>query len=89
MLGHSGEVFAVRFDPSAQHIASGSMDRSIRMSLHDTFHKRLGANWDRLQYFGIHTDSVKTLAFYRAIAARSLIYNGREIRSRYSPHPPT
>ncbi|PLN77721.1 putative U5 snRNP complex subunit [Aspergillus taichungensis] len=29
LTGHSGEVFAVRFDPSAQHIASGSMDRSI------------------------------------------------------------
>jgi WD40 repeat protein len=32
LLGHSGEVFAVRFDPTAQHIASGSMDRSICMS---------------------------------------------------------
>jgi Prp8 binding protein len=29
LLGHSGEVFATRFDPTAQHIASGSMDRSI------------------------------------------------------------
>ncbi|KGO39206.1 hypothetical protein PEX1_093190 [Penicillium expansum] len=29
LTGHSGEVFAVRFDPTAQHIASGSMDRSI------------------------------------------------------------
>ncbi|KAJ5109758.1 U5 snRNP complex subunit [Penicillium argentinense] len=29
LTGHSGEVFAVRFDPSAQHMASGSMDRSI------------------------------------------------------------
>ncbi|OOF91034.1 hypothetical protein ASPCADRAFT_211634 [Aspergillus carbonarius ITEM 5010] len=29
MTGHSAEVFAVRFDPTAQHIASGSMDRSI------------------------------------------------------------
>jgi len=27
--GHSGEVFATRFDPTGQHIASGSMDRSI------------------------------------------------------------
>lgn len=27
--GHSGEVFALRFDPTGQHIASGSMDRSI------------------------------------------------------------
>lgn len=32
LLGHSGEVFATRFNPTAQHIASGSMDRSIRMS---------------------------------------------------------
>ncbi|KAF2115087.1 cell cycle control protein-like protein cwf17 [Lophiotrema nucula] len=29
LTGHSGEVFAARFDPSGQHIASGSMDRSI------------------------------------------------------------
>ncbi|KAL2839790.1 WD40-repeat-containing domain protein [Aspergillus pseudodeflectus] len=29
LTGHSGEVFSVRFDPTAQHIASGSMDRSI------------------------------------------------------------
>ncbi len=29
--GHSGEVFATRFDPSGEHIASGSMDRSISM----------------------------------------------------------
>lgn len=28
--GHSGEVFAARFDPTGQHIASGSMDRNIR-----------------------------------------------------------
>ena len=27
--GHSGEVFATRFDPTGQYIASGSMDRSI------------------------------------------------------------
>jgi len=29
MKGHSGEVFATRFDPSGQFIASGSMDRTI------------------------------------------------------------
>ncbi|KAJ6084493.1 hypothetical protein N7486_011293 [Penicillium sp. IBT 16267x] len=29
LTGHSGEVFTVRFDRTAQHIASGSMDRSI------------------------------------------------------------
>ncbi|OJJ96131.1 hypothetical protein ASPACDRAFT_81368 [Aspergillus aculeatus ATCC 16872] len=29
LTGHSGEVFSVRFDPTGQHIASGSMDRSI------------------------------------------------------------
>ncbi|KAL0264520.1 hypothetical protein SLS55_000470 [Diplodia seriata] len=28
-VGHSGEVFATRFDPTGQHIASGSMDRNI------------------------------------------------------------
>jgi len=30
LTGHTGEVFAARFDPSGQYIASGSMDRSIR-----------------------------------------------------------
>lgn len=29
--GHSGEVFACRFNPTGQHIASGSMDRSIML----------------------------------------------------------
>ncbi|OJD35851.1 u5 snrnp complex [Diplodia corticola] len=29
LTGHSGEVFATRFDPTGQHIASGSMDRNI------------------------------------------------------------
>jgi Prp8 binding protein len=29
-IGHSGEVFVTRFDPTGEHIASGSMDRSIR-----------------------------------------------------------
>lgn len=29
--GHSGEVFAARFDPAGQVIASGSMDRTISM----------------------------------------------------------
>lgn len=29
--GHSGEIFATRFDPTAQNIASGSMDRNISM----------------------------------------------------------
>jgi hypothetical protein len=27
--GHLGEVFATRFDPTAQNIASGAMDRNI------------------------------------------------------------
>ena len=29
LTGHSGEVFAARFDPAGHLIASGSMDRSI------------------------------------------------------------
>ncbi|KAF2471067.1 WD40 repeat-like protein [Lindgomyces ingoldianus] len=29
LAGHTGEVFAARFDPTGQYIASGSMDRSI------------------------------------------------------------
>ncbi|MCJ1301296.1 hypothetical protein MMC08_004095 [Hypocenomyce scalaris] len=31
LTGHSAEVFATRFDPTGQHIASGSMDRSIML----------------------------------------------------------
>ncbi|KAL1963230.1 hypothetical protein VTN77DRAFT_8555 [Rasamsonia byssochlamydoides] len=31
LSGHSGEVFATRFDPTAQNIASGSMDRNIML----------------------------------------------------------
>ncbi|KAK2738908.1 hypothetical protein FQN55_009678 [Onygenales sp. PD_40] len=31
LTGHSGEVFATRFDPTGQYIASGSMDRSIML----------------------------------------------------------
>ncbi|KAA6416142.1 MAG: hypothetical protein FRX48_00861 [Lasallia pustulata] len=31
LAGHSAEVFATRFDPSGQNIASGSMDRSIML----------------------------------------------------------
>lgn len=31
LTGHTGEVFATRFDPSGQHIASASMDRSIML----------------------------------------------------------
>ncbi|CAG8546055.1 5254_t:CDS:10 [Paraglomus brasilianum] len=29
LTGHQGEVFSVRFDPSGQHVASGSFDRNI------------------------------------------------------------
>lgn len=29
LTGHSGEIFAAKFDPSGNFIASGSMDRSI------------------------------------------------------------
>ncbi|OKL58624.1 hypothetical protein UA08_06221 [Talaromyces atroroseus] len=31
LTGHSGEIFATRFDPTAQNIASGSMDRTIML----------------------------------------------------------
>ncbi|OJD21807.1 hypothetical protein ACJ73_06852 [Blastomyces percursus] len=33
LTGHSGEIFATRFDPTGQNIASGSMDRSIRLTM--------------------------------------------------------
>jgi Prp8 binding protein len=29
LSGHNGEIFAVRFDPSGHHIASGAFDRTI------------------------------------------------------------
>lgn len=31
LSGHSGEIFAARFDPSGNLFASGSMDRTISM----------------------------------------------------------
>ncbi|KLJ06695.1 hypothetical protein EMPG_17806 [Blastomyces silverae] len=31
LTGHSGEIFATRFDPTGENIASGSMDRSIML----------------------------------------------------------
>lgn len=31
LTGHTGEVFATRFDPAGTHIASGSMDRTIML----------------------------------------------------------
>lgn len=32
LIGHSGEVFAAKFNPEGNYIASGSMDRSISLS---------------------------------------------------------
>lgn len=37
MTGHSGEIFATRFDPTAHSIASGSMDRNISESQNLSF----------------------------------------------------
>jgi WD40 repeat protein len=35
LTGHSGEIFAAKFDPTGMLIASGSMDRSIcELSFH-------------------------------------------------------
>ncbi|EGX44308.1 hypothetical protein AOL_s00193g36 [Orbilia oligospora ATCC 24927] len=31
LTGHSGEIFAVRFDPTGEHIASGSFDRTVQL----------------------------------------------------------
>ncbi|CAG8679333.1 382_t:CDS:2, partial [Scutellospora calospora] len=31
LSGHQGEIFTLRFDPTGQHIASGSFDRNILM----------------------------------------------------------
>ena len=31
LTGHSGEVYATRFDPSGAHIASASMDRTVML----------------------------------------------------------
>lgn len=36
LSGHTGEIFAARFDPTGTLIASGSMDRSISMICHST-----------------------------------------------------
>ncbi|KAA8565025.1 hypothetical protein EYC84_010790 [Monilinia fructicola] len=43
--GHSGEVFAAKFDPNGNYIASGSMDRSIRPCFSASADMHL-ASWD-------------------------------------------
>ncbi|KAI9708329.1 MAG: hypothetical protein M1820_004033 [Bogoriella megaspora] len=40
LSGHTGEVYATRFDPSGQQIASGSMDKTIRGYSASLRHKR-------------------------------------------------
>jgi WD40 repeat protein len=82
--GHSGEVFSTRFDPTAQHIASGSMDRSICTLLYGD---PRGVS-DKLQCFGIHTDNVKTTEFFQAIEGRFWTYTGRAIPGLYFPLRP-
>lgn len=37
VAGHSGEIFAARFDPTGQVIASGSMDSTISTVLNSQF----------------------------------------------------
>jgi len=55
--GHSGEIFATRFDPTGQHIASGSMDRSICKSLASVNRERTNF---KTKCFGTPTAPVKT-----------------------------
>lgn len=60
MAGHSGEVFAARFDPTGQLIASGSMDRTIcRLP---NFLGRVLAVLTCAQYYGGHTGTATTTA---------------------------
>jgi Prp8 binding protein len=55
--GHFGEVFATRFDSTGQHIASGSMDRSI-CRLPRACHNDCA---DYKQCCGAPTDNAKTM----------------------------
>lgn len=72
--GHSGEVFAARFDPTGQHIASGSMDRDIcrQCMVPDS----RGYTNGMTQYYGGHRAIVGTTVCYPVTRALSSIYNG-------------
>lgn len=52
--GHTGEVFAARFDPSGAHLASGSMDSKICAYIYVFFLKPLcltdSSSWSALGY---------------------------------------
>lgn len=49
LSGHSGEVFAAKFDPTGSLIASGSMDRSIRASF-TSFHPLLPSHSANIEW---------------------------------------
>ena len=91
LIGHSGEVFATRFDPTGHHIASGSADRSI--SEEPMFRPAEGREAAKLtdsihQCYGIHTGHARTMGSSLAIRAPSWTYNGHEILDSFSPPRP-
>lgn len=75
LQGHNGEVFATRFDPTGQFIASGSMDRSICLSP-PRKRERYEANFQ--QSCGEHTAHAKTSAYFQEEGTKEpfSIYNG-------------
>jgi hypothetical protein len=77
LTGHSGEVFACRFDPTGQYIASGSMDRSICQS---RARINLVVCADQLQYSGAVLALAKTMAFSPDTSRQYLICTGRATR---------
>lgn len=77
LTGHSGEVFAAKFNPEGNYIASGSMDRSISTYASSRFHEHLA---DNIKCYGGPTETAKTTEYSTDTRAPSSIYIGRATR---------
>lgn len=67
LSGHSGEIFASKFDPTGNNIASGSMDRSIckfyALFFDPHFVCMRATNTNSLQCYGGPTATARTTGF--------------------------
>ena len=60
LTGHSGEVFAAKFNPEGNYIASGSMDRSISTYSNPQLHAHLAND---TKCYGEPTETAKTTEY--------------------------
>jgi Prp8 binding protein len=64
LSGHTGEVFAAKFNPEGNYIASGSMDRSICESRFLwVLGQEIGRKTDMLQCYGGRMEIVRTMGY--------------------------